>query len=71
MYHYPQVRGLEGRAGMAAIVDQDDTLNITGLADGVKKALPSYARPQFIRILRKVDLTGMYMYKIICSNAYV
>lgn len=71
MYHCPQVRGLEGRAGMAAILDQDNTLNITALADGVKKALPSYARPQFIRILRKVDLTGMYMYKIICSDAYV
>lgn len=43
---------------MAAILDQDDTLNLTTLADGVKKALPAYARPQFIRILRKVDMTG-------------
>jgi solute carrier family 27 fatty acid transporter 1/4 len=46
---------------MAAILDEHDDLNITALADGVKKALPSYARPQFIRILRKVDLTGMYI----------
>jgi solute carrier family 27 fatty acid transporter 1/4 len=43
---------------MAAILDQDDTLNTTALADGVKKVLPTYARPQFIRILRKVDMTG-------------
>jgi solute carrier family 27 fatty acid transporter 1/4 len=71
MYHCPQVGSNEGRAGMAAILDQDGTLNITALADGVKKALPSYARPQFIRILRKVELTGMYIYKIKCSGAYV
>jgi hypothetical protein len=46
---------------MAAILDQHDNLNITALADGVKKVLPSYARPQFIRILRKVDMTGRYI----------
>jgi len=53
------VRGAEGRAGMAAILDQDDTLNLTTLADGVQKALPAYSRPQFIRILKKVDMTGI------------
>lgn len=49
---------MEGRAGMTAILDQDDTLNLTTLADGMKKALPAYARPQFVRVLRKVDMTG-------------
>jgi len=49
---------LEGRAGMAAIVDHDGSLNLTKLADGLKKTLPSYARPLFIRIVRKVDMTG-------------
>jgi solute carrier family 27 fatty acid transporter 1/4 len=58
MYYFPQIRGLEGRAGMVAIVDLDDSLNLTKLADGLNKALPSYARPQFIRIVRKVDMTG-------------
>jgi solute carrier family 27 fatty acid transporter 1/4 len=58
MYYFPQVRGSEGRAGMAAIVDQDDSLNLTTLAEGLNKALPSYARPLFIRIVRKVDMTG-------------
>jgi solute carrier family 27 fatty acid transporter 1/4 len=46
---------------MVAILDQHENLNITAFADGVKKSLPSYARPQFIRILRKVDLTGKYI----------
>ncbi|KAJ4449471.1 hypothetical protein ANN_00870 [Periplaneta americana] len=58
-----EVRGMEGRAGMAAIVDQDDTLDLKTLAEGVTKALPSYARPQFIRIMRKVDLTGTFKLK--------
>lgn len=49
---------MEGKAGMTAILDQDDTLNLTTLADGMKKALPAYARPQFVRVLRKVDMTG-------------
>jgi solute carrier family 27 fatty acid transporter 1/4 len=58
MYYFPQVRGSEGRAGMAAIVDQDGSLNLVKLAEGLKKALPFYARPMFIRIVRKVDMTG-------------
>jgi solute carrier family 27 fatty acid transporter 1/4 len=43
---------------MAAIVDHDGSLNLAKLADGLKKALPLYARPLFIRIVRKVDMTG-------------
>ena len=58
MYYFSQVRGLEGRAGMAAIVDHDGSLNLAKLTDGLNKALPSYARPLFIRVVRKVDMTG-------------
>jgi hypothetical protein len=58
VYYFPQVQGSEGRAGMAAIVDHDGSLNLTALAEGMKKALPSYARPLFIRVVRKVDMTG-------------
>lgn len=58
-----EVHGQEGRAGMAAIYDPDDSVNLQTLAEGVKKALPSYARPIFIRILRKLDLTGTYKLK--------
>ena len=58
MYYFPQVQGSEGRAGMAAIVDHDGSLNLAKLADGLKKELPSYARPLFIRIVRNVDTTG-------------
>ncbi|KAJ8921036.1 hypothetical protein NQ315_015832, partial [Exocentrus adspersus] len=57
------VRGQEGRAGMAAVLDPDETVDLNKLVEGVKKTLPSYARPIFIRILRKIDLTGTYKLK--------
>ncbi|XP_056630701.1 long-chain fatty acid transport protein 4-like isoform X2 [Diorhabda sublineata] len=58
-----EIRGQEGRAGMAAILDPEETVNLNELFEGLKKALPSYARPIFIRILRKIDLTGTYKLK--------
>ncbi|XP_008209590.1 long-chain fatty acid transport protein 4 isoform X2 [Nasonia vitripennis] len=58
-----EVHGAEGRAGMAAIYDEDGTLNIDRLAKDVKEQLPVYARPQFIRILTKIDLTGTFKLK--------
>ncbi|XP_017773069.1 PREDICTED: long-chain fatty acid transport protein 4-like [Nicrophorus vespilloides] len=58
-----EIRGQEGRAGMAAILDPEGTLEFRGLADGIKKGLPSYARPIFIRTLTKLDMTGTYKLK--------
>lgn len=45
---------------MAAILDQDDNLDLKAVAEGVRRALPAYARPQFIRALRQVEMTGIY-----------
>ena len=53
-----KVPGNEGKAGMAAIYDPDQTLNLKNLAEGVKKALPPYARPLFVRVLSKLPMTG-------------
>lgn len=50
----------EGRAGMAAIVDPDNKVDLNQLCDGLKKVLPTYARPLFMRILTKVEMTGTY-----------
>ncbi|PSN39833.1 Long-chain fatty acid transport protein 4 [Blattella germanica] len=58
-----EIQGMEGRAGMVAILDEDNTLDLSTLAQGVKRALPVYARPQFVRILRKLDLTGTFKLK--------
>jgi len=46
----------EGRAGMVAIADKN--LDLHRLANGLKKSLPHYARPLFLRLMDYVDLTG-------------
>ncbi|OXA48216.1 Long-chain fatty acid transport protein 4 [Folsomia candida] len=59
-----EIPGADGRAGMAAISDPDNSLNLEKLADGVIKSLPSYARPLFVRIIRtELDMTGTYKLK--------
>jgi fatty-acyl-CoA synthase len=49
----------EGRAGMAAIATTDDFC-FTTLAEHVNRYLPSYARPQFVRVCRALELTGTF-----------
>lgn len=58
-----EVPGNEGKAGMAAIYDPENSLNLKELAEGVKKVLPSYARPLFVRVLSKLPMTGTYKLK--------
>ncbi|KAG8037866.1 hypothetical protein G9C98_006077 [Cotesia typhae] len=55
-----QIPGNEGKAGMAAIYDPENSLNLKELAEGLKKGLPSYARPLFIRVLSQLPLTGTF-----------
>ena len=47
---------------MAAIYDADETLDINKVTVDIKEQLPAYARPQFVRILTKIDLTGICFY---------
>lgn len=55
-----KVPGMEGRAGMAAIVDPDSLLDFKALAEGLEKALPAYARPIFLRIVKELEMTGTF-----------
>ncbi|KAL1457632.1 hypothetical protein WDU94_007840 [Cyamophila willieti] len=48
---------------MAAILDINNSLDVAAVSEGIKKALPSYARPMFIRCLREVEMTGTYKLK--------
>lgn len=48
---------------MAAILDEDNSVDLEALAVGLCKVLPNYARPQFVRMLTKVDLTGTFKLK--------
>ncbi|XP_037947982.1 long-chain fatty acid transport protein 4-like [Teleopsis dalmanni] len=50
----------EGRAGMAAIYDPEKQVKLDEFADNLSKVLPSYAKPQFLRFLTKIDLTGTF-----------
>lgn len=45
---------------MAAIYDPDRSIKLSELSEGVKKALPIYARPLFIRVLSTLPMTGKY-----------
>ncbi|XP_046676184.1 long-chain fatty acid transport protein 4 isoform X2 [Homalodisca vitripennis] len=58
-----EIPNCEGRAGMAAIVDEHKELDLAALAQGLMKALPAYARPVFLRIVETVELTGTYKLK--------
>uniref|UniRef100_A0A5S6R1B8 long-chain-fatty-acid--CoA ligase n=1 Tax=Trichuris muris TaxID=70415 RepID=A0A5S6R1B8_TRIMR len=60
------VPGTEGRAGMASIVDEKGTLDLTKLLSELSELLPKYAIPVFIRLCSKVNLTGTH--KLIKSN---
>ena len=56
------VPGRDGRAGMAAIVAEDN-LNLTALRDGLAQQLPEYARPVFLRIRQENDVTTTFKQK--------
>ncbi len=51
-----EVPGQEGKAGMATIVD--DKFDIKCLHDLIKNDLTSYAKPQFLRLVKDVEHTG-------------
>ncbi|XP_066602780.1 long-chain fatty acid transport protein 4-like [Prorops nasuta] len=58
-----EIPGSEGRAGMVSIYDPDNTLNLKQLEAGIKKSLPTYARPLFVRVLSSLPVTGTYKLK--------
>ncbi|MGZ5879799.1 MAG: long-chain-acyl-CoA synthetase [Croceibacterium sp.] len=56
------VVGRDGRAGMAAIVC-DDQCDLDALHAHLRANLPDYARPQFLRIQPKIEVTGTFKQK--------
>uniref|UniRef100_A0AAQ6AAN0 long-chain-fatty-acid--CoA ligase n=1 Tax=Amphiprion ocellaris TaxID=80972 RepID=A0AAQ6AAN0_AMPOC len=54
------VPGVEGKAGMAAISPAGGQLDLDVFLIAVQKALPSYARPIFLRLMPSVDTTGTF-----------
>jgi fatty-acyl-CoA synthase len=54
-----RVPGMEGRAGMAALVVENG-LDLEGLRRHVSEHLPAYARPVFVRIKPEIDTTSTF-----------
>ncbi len=55
-----EIPGCEGRAGMAAVVLRGAGFDALALYAHVARALPTYARPAFLRVQVKADLTGTF-----------
>ena len=58
-----QVPNMEGRAGMVAIADPNNALDVKILASKLGKSLPSYAQPIFIRVIDKCEMTATFKIK--------
>lgn len=63
--------GVEGKAGMAAIAHAGGQFDLDALWIAVQKALPSYARPVFLRLLPSLDTTGGTVMRRTCENAHI
>ena len=50
---------------MAAIYDPNREVDVVKLGKAIQTRLPSYARPIFVRLVKKLDITGIYLV-IIC-----
>ena len=56
------VPGTEGAAGMATIV-ADGALDLAALREHLSRRLPPYARPLFLRIKDRIELTATFKHK--------
>lgn len=54
-----RVPGMEGAAGLAAVVPAEGGLDLAELFD-VSRQLPRYARPRFVRVLGSLDKTSTF-----------
>ena len=45
---------------MAAIMNSEGNVDLKKLAEGLRKSLPHYARPMFIRLIKELQMTGTY-----------
>lgn len=55
-----EIPNVEGRAGMAAIQKNGEKLDVDFLYQNLKKMLPFYAIPIFIRLCHSIEATGTY-----------
>jgi len=54
------IPGTDGKAGMVAIEDEKEEVNLEEFYLGANKVLPSYARPLFVRLTNQISMTGTH-----------
>jgi len=54
------VPGVEGKAGMAAIVEEAGKFDLERFLNRIRAELPAYAIPLFIRLVSTIDITGTF-----------
>ena len=57
------IPGTDGRAGMASIVPDGGPVDLARLYEATERDLPSYARPLFIRVRSKMEVTGTFKHR--------
>jgi len=55
-----EVPGMEGKAGMISLHDPQEEIDLGQLAEGIKKKLPAFAWPLFVRLVENLDITGTF-----------
>lgn len=55
-----EIPGCEGRAGMAAILDPDDKVDVNKLLAEIRNVLPSYSIPTFVRKCQDFTTTATF-----------
>ncbi|NWI15875.1 S27A4 protein, partial [Crypturellus soui] len=58
-----EIPGTEGKAGMAAIADPENSCDLASFAAELRKALPTYAQPIFLRFLHEVSKTSTFKFQ--------
>ncbi|PTQ89787.1 long-chain-acyl-CoA synthetase [Agitococcus lubricus] len=59
-----EIPNTNGRAGMAAITPHEGmTIDYSGLLEHLRKEMPAYAIPVFLRLQQKMETTGTFKYQ--------
>lgn len=58
-----EIEGHSGRAGMAALVADKQIIDLDELREHIHNALPTFARPLFLRLQEAADTTGTFKFR--------
>lgn len=66
-----KVPGTEGRAGMAALADPENKIDLKYFAKEICRQLPNYSRPLFLRVRKSLEFTSKYFLKQFITRSYL